>query len=165
MVPRKKLVIRSSAAERLTRLNNLLFKRLVSNQTEDNLSQTLQGLSDSLALNNIDDFLSQLGDLLNSIASLTSDTVELILEAVRNSLESVIPSLPNTPPTGNDEVLDRLEELLNSQLRVTTNYGRVTGELVFIGNDYIALQETTGGLIYILPSKIQTVDILGEGGL
>jgi hypothetical protein len=162
---RTELVNGFTLSDRLTHLNELLFENIVLDQIEDNLSQTLQGLSDSLALNNIDDFLSQLRNLLNSISSLTSSTVELILESIRSILESVTPSLPDTPPTDNGGILDRLEELLNSQLTVTTNYGPVTGELVFVGNDYIALQETTGGLTYILPSKIQMVDILGEGGL
>lgn len=41
----------------------------------------------------------------------------------------------------------------------------MTGQLVFVGNDYIALQDASGVLTYILPSKIQKLEVLGEGGL
>ncbi|MFP7176167.1 hypothetical protein [Priestia filamentosa] len=164
----------NSLTDLLTNINGLVFDDILGpvlgTDSPLNLQDELQTLLDSLSLDNIDDFLAGLEGILTSITGLATETVTAILNIVGeilNLLASLVPDLPDVPGLPSPEgILGSLVDLVGTQVAITvTNelVGTVQGELLFVGNDYAVVQETDGGLTYILPDAIQSVGMLGGG--
>ncbi|MBP1968458.1 secreted protein with Ig-like and vWFA domain [Virgibacillus natechei] len=67
-----------------------------------------------------------------------------------------VPDVPGSPTTMRDVLLN----LVNEQVEVTTPFGGVTGTLIAVRNDYIALVEATGAQTLVRMENIELVNEL-----
>ncbi|WP_106498250.1 DUF2642 domain-containing protein [Lentibacillus sp. Marseille-P4043] len=67
--------------------------------------------------------------------------------------ETPPPTTPGTPNTLRDVLLD----LVNETVQVTTPFGMVTGTLIAVRDDYIAIIETTGDQVLVRMEKVEFV--------
>ncbi|MGY0694398.1 DUF2642 domain-containing protein [Virgibacillus sp. FSP13] len=67
--------------------------------------------------------------------------------------ETPPPSTPGTPNTLRDVLLD----LVNETVQVTTPFGMVTGTLIAVRDDYIAIIESSGDQVLVRMEKVEFV--------
>lgn len=66
-------------------------------------------------------------------------------------------TLPGTSPSTPTTLREYLLTLLNEQVQISTPFDTLTGTLMAVQNDYVVLVESTGSLVFVTISQIETV--------
>lgn len=66
-------------------------------------------------------------------------------------------TLPGTSPSPPTTLREYLLTLLNEQVQISTPFDTLTGTLMAVQNDYVVLVESTGSLVFVTISQIETV--------
>ncbi|MFL0574585.1 DUF2642 domain-containing protein [Bacillus megaterium] len=73
------------------------------------------------------------------------------------SLPITLPGRGSSTPSTPTNLQEYLLTLLNEQVQISTPFDTLTGTLMAVQNDYVVLVESTGSLVFVAISQIETV--------
>ncbi|MFE3893012.1 DUF2642 domain-containing protein [Priestia sp. YIM B13446] len=73
------------------------------------------------------------------------------------SLPITLPGRGSSTPSTPTNLPEYLLTLLNEQVQISTPFDTLTGTLMAVQNDYVVLVESTGSLVFVAISQIETV--------
>ncbi|KWU56508.1 DUF2642 domain-containing protein [Priestia megaterium] len=96
-------------------------------------------------------------DILNTTTGLVSTTTTSASDLLRNLL-SILAGLPIS--SGSAPIRNDLKNRVNQTVQISTPNETITGVLLAVLSDYVAVAESDGSLNYIPLSKVETVSSL-----
>lgn len=160
-----------SSEARAALLKNLLSLPQTVNTTTTSATDLLNAVNPATTVTNalntinpttvVTDLLNTVNttttDILNTTTGLVSTTTTSASDLLRNLL-SILAGLPIS--SGSAPIRNDLKNRVNQTVQLSTPNETITGVLLAVLSDYVAVAESDGSLNYIPLSKVETVSSL-----
>lgn len=98
--------------------------------------------------------------LLRRLIELTIDLGENSLNAIFEAILDLLNDLDNGLLPSQNPMRELLLTLVNESVQITTPFDTITGTVLSVQNDYVALVDTTGNIVLVQFDKIELVSEL-----